>query len=272
MYPNRLVKIVILSVIVFSIIYGGVHLYSRFSYNKLAYQSDLYCKLIPDASHIVLLNKNWKKHYAVQDDTFALLMNKISEQIFYPAAIIYRGEDVVFLAKADYAQCGIIKGVLKQDMFADYSPRSSRCKDAKIEGYSVRDGEFLFVTFHQGLFVLSRSYNLIEEVIERDDDYVYLRDSADAAFIDRYVVGRSVSTLTKYGETPFVFEQDRSRGNDTLTIVNGYILSPDFSAYTLSSDSLFLSDMLGGDKIEAITVFEQKDENVFFEIELNKKY
>ena len=258
---HRLVKIAILSVIIFFIIYRGICMYRQLDYNKHVYDVDI-CSMFPsDASRIVTFNKNGLPGNENGLDGF---INQISDQIFYPAIIIYKEDKNVFLAKVNYSQVESIKNILDKELFPGHSPKVKVYKDVRMCIYAGSGDVFLATAFYNGMFMASRDYSLLEEMVDESSSDLYWGKEVDKEFIERFISKTSASVFTKWNEIPVLFEYSKVRHNDSIVTVSGYILSRD----KLAVDSLALTETIGECVVEDIKISWQENGYPFWEITL----
>lgn len=167
MSAKRIVIFSFISILLVLLAIGGINMYKKLNYNKLAQETDIYT-FIPSCARSVtrINNTQGLQNYNYVDSGFVFLSEPLKKYFLYPLFILRQDSTDLFMTKVNPENEDKIKEIINFSLTGSPYPKQRQFRDATILFYGMPDEEFLACTFHKGIFASSRDYRLVEKIIE----------------------------------------------------------------------------------------------------------
>lgn len=220
---KRWIKIIILFILIVIIIGGGLSMYKTLEYNKQSFSADIYDYAPPLAEQIININKEYDiNKLLTYDSTLVQITQFVKNDITYPCIICYlRDNKKALIAKITKDQEIYLKNKLENNTSTYYPPLIKTYKDSQIIIYSLPRSEFIFCAFYQGIFIISRSYKQIMDIIDTDPENTFFTNKEYKKEILDILENTPVGLFIKYDRDLLTF--DLQIYQDTIEM-KGYIL------------------------------------------------
>lgn len=267
---KRRVKIVILFILLVAVLAGVGQLYKKLEYNKQSSLIDIYNYVSPEAVSIVNINReyNLDKLY-IFDPSLRDLIEILNDDLSFPIIIAqYADNNKVLITRVKQEQKAEINSFITNHIALPYPAKDKKYKDAKILFYSLPNGDFLICTFYKGLFAVSLSYKLIQNIIDSDPENTFFSNERNMELITKIRNSAPVCLFMKINDNTLAL--DYQVQNDSIEL-SGYILNniaKDSANNAVIPYLIQLSDSICIDSIDVSN--ENKPTTV--KIFLNKKF
>jgi len=263
MSAKRIIIITLISILILLLAIGGINMYKRLKYNKLAHETDIYTFIPADANPIARINNNQGLQNTYQVNfAFSYIIEPLKKHLTFPFFILnYDGNDVL-MAKVNPENEDRIKEIIQSVISTAPYPSQLTYKDATILLYGMPENMFIACTFHKGILAVSTSYKSIEKVLDTGDH---------SFFADKNIEKLQNETKRHYPSDIFY----KSDSIDYMLGVNLYSDTLIYEGYIRMADStqmdiiqLIQPDIVYYNIAEMDTTHEK--ELIFLRIALNK--
>jgi len=219
---KRRIKIVILFIIVVVLFIGGWYMYKRLDYNRQSFAENVYQYVSPKAIQVINVNREYNlDELFLYDNSLYELTNILGRKKPVPIVISkYEDGDIVLMTKVNLDQQNTIKEHIASQVALPFPVKKQQYKDTEVFVYCLPDGTFLACSFYSGIFVASKSYKQVCDIIDADIDNSFFANSEDEEMISRILERIPVSMYIKSEKG--ILALDYSVRSDTIKM-NGYL-------------------------------------------------
>lgn len=267
---KKKLHIIIIVFFIILVLIVGIFVLHRIDNNKDVLNQNIYCCIPDNADGFYQINKsNDLSGYSCFFNDLKPLIQSANNSFSYPFLIIKSAVSNSFLAKVTAEQENSLKGVLSNDLYKQFKPKSRIYNEVEILYYPDTDDRFFSCFFHEGIFAAGYNSKNLELIIDKLRNSNSANYICESAILDKLnvnypfgmylkddnaeiVLNGGVNSVGDFSFLGYIYSKNKKEGfdlkhlelgglNDSI-VVEGYLLLDKAISYTISSTKDFLKD------------------------------